>query len=82
MSGSAMTYSRMLAFRSQRAAFSPAAYGPSWCRISSIWKTAGSDSMSGMARMVAVRRCSSRNWLSAKKCRQNAVSLADSILGR
>ena len=53
MSGSAITYSRMLAFRSQRAAFSPAAYGPSWCRISSIWKTAGSDSMSGMARMVA-----------------------------
>ena len=36
ISGSAMTNSKMLALRSQRAAFSPAAYGPRACSISSI----------------------------------------------
>ena len=35
--GSAMTYSKMLALRSQRAALRPAAYGPSAHSISSIW---------------------------------------------
>ena len=51
--GSAMTNSKMLAFRSQRAAFKPAAYGPSAPSISSICQTAGSDSTRGMPRITA-----------------------------
>ena len=43
-----MMYSKMLALKSQRAAFSPAAYGPSAWSISSIWYAAGNDSTSGI----------------------------------
>ena len=50
-----MTYSKMHALRSQRAAFSPAAYGPSACSISSIAYTPGSDSTRWMARIMASR---------------------------
>ena len=51
---SVMTYSSSDALRSQRAAFSPAAYCPRACRLSSIVHTSGSDSTSSMPRMMAL----------------------------
>ena len=79
---SVMTNSRMLAWKSQRAALSPAAYGPSAWSISSIWNAAGSDSTSGMARIVAPRSDARRSWLAAKKSRQKAASAGASSFGR
>ena len=81
-SGSVMTNSKMLALKSHRAAFSPAAYGPSSYSISSIWKAAGSDSTSGIPRIVASSGRSRHSLEKSKKSRQKPASSADSILGR
>ena len=80
--GSAMTNSKMLAFRSQRAAFKPAAYGPSAWSISSICQTAGSDSTRGIPRMTAVFRNGKASRLASKKSRYHVHSAALSSLGR
>ena len=77
-----MMYSKMLALKSQRAAFNPAAYGPSAWSISSIWYAAGSDSTSGIARITPSSPMPRCPLLKSKKSRQNPASSADSIFGK